>query len=88
MTVRINNELTYRLPLSENRTVNVDGVLIELKGSKVRVKEADCPKKICIKQGWIEKGSIICLPNRLVVSVERGSDTEDKGESNVDAITG
>jgi len=37
-----------------------------------------CPRGICSETGWIEDSmkAIVCLPNRLVVSVEK--DTNSK----------
>ena len=45
------------------------------------MKEAGRPDKLCVKQGEISKAgeSIICLPNRIIVSVEGGE------ESGIDA---
>jgi hypothetical protein len=36
------------------------------------MKEADCPDGLCIHQGRIHKAgqSIVCLPNRVVVTIE------------------
>jgi hypothetical protein len=49
----------------------------------VRVKEAHCPNLICVKEGWISRGAIVCLPNRIVVLVGGG-----KARKDVDAVTG
>ncbi|MEK7308210.1 MAG: NusG domain II-containing protein [Nitrospirota bacterium] len=45
------------------------------------MKEAPCPANLCVHQGWIERGSIICLPNKVFVTV---GDKEDK---EYDAVT-
>ncbi len=78
------NRLVYRLSLESDKEIEIDDVIIEIKNRKVRVKDSDCPYKICIKQGWIEKGSIICLPNRVVITIENSS----KDIKDVDAVTG
>lgn len=46
--------------------------LIEMENGKIRIKDADCPDKICVKTGWIsEPGqSIICLPHKLIIKIE------------------
>lgn len=38
----------------------------------IRVTEADCPDKVCVNTAGIKKDPhpIICVPNRLVISVE------------------
>lgn len=58
-----------------HETIRVEGVdgydIIEIRDNKVRIIEADCPDKLCIKQGWIAWApqQIVCLPNRLVVKI-------------------
>ncbi len=59
-------------------------MVIEVKDGKVRVTESDCPYKICVKQGWIDRGSIVCLPNNTVTTVKGPL----KNGEDVDAITG
>ena len=51
---------------------------------RIRVSSADCPDGICIRQGWVSGGliPIVCLPNRLVVTFDGGS------EPGVDAVAG
>jgi hypothetical protein len=48
--------------------------LVEVSGKQVRIVEADCPDKLCVKQGWISRSpqQIVCLPNRVVVKVTNG----------------
>ncbi len=83
--IEVDGKLLYRFSLFEERTVSVKGPMgyttVEIRDGRVRVKDSPCPEKICVRQGWIQKGVIICLPNRVVVRVG--------GEDNrVDAITG
>lgn len=37
-----------------------------------RIEEADCPAKLCVKQGTVSESgeSVVCLPNRVVVAVK------------------
>ncbi len=48
-----------------------EGIVIELKDKKIRILKNTCPQKICIHQGWISTpgSTIICIPNKLVVSI-------------------
>ena len=59
--------------------------LIDVEYGRIRVANADCPGGACIRQGWISSGviPIVCLPNRLVISLE-SSDIE----ISVDAVVG
>ncbi len=79
--VSLNNRTVYILPISENRVVSVKGPLgeniVEIKDGKVRMKDAPCPEKLCVKEGWIESGSIICLPNRVSITIS-GSDNNEE----------
>ncbi|MBB6216059.1 hypothetical protein HNQ80_002158 [Anaerosolibacter carboniphilus] len=54
---------------------------IEAKDGAVRMLEmsrAICPDAICSDTGWINKKyqSIVCLPNRIVVSFEDGQEAD------------
>jgi hypothetical protein len=83
------NKPVYSLSLDEDRVVPVAGPLgnsyVEVKDGRVRMKDSPCPLKVCVQQGWTDRGSITCLPNKVVVSVtgndSHGHDTE------YDAIT-
>ena len=61
----------------EENTKNI----LNISGGEVYMSEADCPDKLCIKQGRIKNGgeSIVCLPNSVVITVildsEAGYDT-------------
>lgn len=52
--------------------------VIQINNGGVRMLEADCPNKICVKDGFKYKAgqSIICLPNKLDVEIIG----EDKAE--------
>lgn len=46
--------------------------IIEVEKGRIRFKHADCPDKICVNTGWLEKAgdTAVCLPNRAVVTIE------------------
>ena len=58
--------------------------ILVIEGGQAWLSEANCPDLLCVHQGKIRYTgqSIICLPNRLTVTVEGG---EDDG---VDFVTG
>lgn len=76
-------------PLSKDDTIeikNVDGDVtntLVIKDGVADVTAADCPDHLCVKQKAISKEgeSIICLPNKVVVTVK--SDTK----SDIDSIS-
>ncbi|MBF0566279.1 MAG: NusG domain II-containing protein [Nitrospirae bacterium] len=87
VTIEVNNELLYKFPIDKDRSVKISHMEIEIKDGKVRVADADCPNKLCVKQGWIDRGAIICLPNRVVISVVNPYEKHDRDDE-VDAISG
>lgn len=86
--VEVNGKPVYILPLDKNRILSVEGpagnTTIEIKDHAVRITDSPCSNKLCIKQGWIHSGSIVCLPNRVVVTVG----DKDRQKGGPDAITG
>jgi hypothetical protein len=87
--VYMDNKPVYSLPLDEDRIVRVEGPLgdsyVEIRNGEVRMKDSPCPDKICIEQGWTNRGVITCLPNKVVVSVV--SDDMLQQDNEYDAIT-
>ena len=68
------SEEPYVYRLETEHGLNV----VEVVGNKVHLIEADCPDKLCIKQGFIEKTGevIVCIPNKMVLEIK--SDNLDK----------
>lgn len=92
LTARIvlNNELVAELPLSdleEPVTIEVPGarypITVEAERGRIRVAHSDCPSQDCVHTGWVSRsgGQIVCLPNRLVITVTGGT-------AEADAVTG
>ena len=50
--------------------------IVVISGGRVSVTEASCKNQVCVKHGEISRTgeSIVCLPNRLVVRIEGGSE--------------
>ena len=74
--VTVDGRLAATIPLTVDATVPVgaeQGFLnvVEVSGGRVRVREADCPDRLCVRQGWIsyDGESIVCLPHKLIVTV-------------------
>ena len=60
----------YELRIETEYGVNI--VLVE--PGAISVLSADCPDKICVYQGRLTQAGlpIICMPHRLVISIEGG----------------
>ena len=79
-------EFIHEFLISENlhgdnalRIVTPYGVnVLEIKSGEASVIEADCPDGLCVKQKAISKQgeSIICLPHKLVITVESDEESE------------
>ena len=81
--VQVDGNEIMRLPLSEDREILLgeapDTNLLVIKDGRAAVTEASCPDKVYVHTGWIDKSgqSIVCLPHRLVVSIEGGKAAAD-----------
>ncbi len=60
---------------------------VHIEHGAISVSDADCPDRLCVKQGEITNGiyPIVCLPHKLVVRI-----VKDDGQTppEVDAVTG
>ena len=78
VSVRVDGELIMELPLGEDtRIVLGEGEhtnTLVIENGTARVVEASCPDQICVNQGAVRYAgeSIVCLPHKLVVTVEGG----------------
>ena len=74
--VRVNGVVTERHPLNADGTFPLNGGsnILVIRDGQAWLSEADCPDKLCVRQGRIHySGQVItCLPNRLTVTVEGG----------------
>ncbi len=84
--VAVDGVVTMTLPLSEDTEVRIDGVnggenLLVIEDGKAKIISASCPDGVCVRHYAISRDgeSIICLPNRVVVTIRGG----EKGEVDV-----
>lgn len=74
--IHVDGKLYKKVPLNNNEeTIEVITSLgknvIQISKGKAHISEADCPDKVCIKDGYIDNPSkiLVCLPNKVVVQV-------------------
>lgn len=75
--IEVKGKLYKKLPLdnSSNEKINIKTGLgtnvVEIANNKVRITEADCKDKICIKDGSISKPGdvLVCLPHKVVIEI-------------------
>ncbi len=69
--ISYHNKLVVSTPLNKDRIIELDeGIIIEIKDNKVRIKESTCKNKYCVKQGWNNSFPIICVPNEIAVVIK------------------
>lgn len=69
----ITEEGKAQVPLTDDTITLKDGhIVIEVTKDGARFTENDCPNKICIKEGWVDKcgQSAVCVPNRVAIVME------------------
>ena len=78
VSVQIDGKAVMELPLGEDTQIVLGegdhtNTLV-IKDGTARVVEASCPDRICMGQGAIQYAgeSIVCLPHRLVITVQGG----------------
>lgn len=83
VVVNVDGKKMYTIPLDSDGIFHVESkeghVDIEVLDRRVHVKDSTCKDKLCILQGWIERTgeSIICLPNRITLTIDGGSNELD-----------
>lgn len=82
--VYLNGRLEEIRPLDRDGIFRLDeaGMTLEVRNSRIRVADSDCPKHTCARMGWISRPgqTIVCAPNRLLVQIRGGQD-------GIDAVT-
>ena len=70
--------------LGKDQVIKINGTNVcEIKNGEVKMTEADCPDHLCMKQKAVDStgGTIVCLPNKVVIEGEKGeSHNEDSPE--------
>ncbi len=77
VVVTVDGDVFGTYDLAENQTIEIGKTnRLVIENGNARMEWADCPDQICVNHKAVDKNgeSIICLPNKVVVSVE-GSKT-------------
>lgn len=76
--IRRDGLLVAAYPLSEDRTVSVDGALgptvIRIEVGRARVVSDPGPRQYCVKQGWLTRPGemALCAPNHVSLTLSGG----------------
>lgn len=87
--VTVDGEERYRCSLFIEKEIAIDETnTLVIKDGVADMIFADCPDQICVKHEAISKvgETIICLPNKVVVTIESLTGQDKPGRGEVDVI--
>ena len=82
--VTVDGKLYGTYDLLEDQTIDIKGMnTLTIEGGRAAMAHASCPDRLCVHHKPISRAgeSIICLPNKVVVTIEGGR------EGGLDAVT-
>lgn len=92
VVIEVDRKVIYDIPLTGESKAKIIQVeegngqynRIEIKQGVVRVVEANCPDKICVKWSAIRNNgeTIVCLPHRMVIKILGG-----KQKGSIDSLS-
>ena len=67
----------------------INDINLEIKDGEIKMIWADCPDHLCMKQHAIDKngGTIVCLPNKVVIEGKKSSSSDSEDELVIDSVT-
>jgi len=72
---------TFTVPLGGDRMIAVQGrtgtVEVAVGSDGVAVVSSTCPDHVCIEQGTVDSGAIVCAPNGVSIRIGGGADALD-----------
>ncbi len=53
--------------------------VITVEPGRIRVEEANCPNRVCVRYGWLSKSRIpiLCIPHKLMIRIVSADDMTD-----------
>lgn len=88
--VELDGELVASYPLDRDGEYPIgEGNILAIEDGEAYMKHADCPDKTCMRSRAISKRgqSIICLPNKVAVSVVISDGAPDTDPDGVDMVS-
>lgn len=77
--IQVDGKLYKKVPLAghhgtDELTIDTEKGhnLVVIKDESIGITEADCPDKICIREGFISKpgSTVVCLPHKVLIEVK------------------
>jgi len=78
--ITVNGEEYGIYSLAKDQVIRInDTNVCEIKNGEIHMTEANCPDHLCMKQKAVDStgGTIVCLPNKVVIEGEKGDASED-----------
>lgn len=78
--ITVNGEEYGTYSLADDQVISIGSTNVcEIKDGQVKMIEADCPDHLCMKQKAIDSagGTIVCLPNKVVIEGEKAASQKD-----------
>ena len=75
-----NGEVYGTYSLAKDQVIRInDTNVCEIKNGEIHMTDANCPDHLCMKQKAVDStgGTIVCLPNKVVIEGEKGESSED-----------
>lgn len=72
VVIKENNRVIAEYPIDKDEKVVLAHNALVIESGKVRMCEADCKNRVCVKTGSISKRGecIVCLPNRVIIEIK------------------
>ena len=81
--IMVNGEEYGTYSLAKDQVISIgDTNVCEIKDGRVKMIKADCPDHLCLKQKAVDStgGTIVCLPNKVVIEGIEGENNSDSDE--------
>lgn len=78
--ITVNGEVYGTYSLAKDQVIQInDTNVCEIKDGEIHMTDANCPDHLCVKQKAVDStgGTIVCLPNKVVIEGEKGEASED-----------
>lgn len=82
--IKVDGKVTASYPIDTEKTITITGVnggknILKIHNGRADMTDADCPDKTCVKKHSImyEGETIVCLPHKVVVSIDNASHSEE-----------
>lgn len=65
------NRLLEIQSLQHDRIISYGNVKVQIENGRARFLESNCPRRICVHTGWIDKPgqTVVCVPNRMLMEI-------------------